>query len=994
MSDGHARWDRVKRLFQSALERPAAERAHFLSEACGDDLVLRREVESLLVAHQQAGNFAKRPPFEALVAGAATEAMSDTALPDTGLQPGLRLGPYHVIERIGRGGMGEVYRAHDTRLDRAVAIKVLPPYVADDADLRHRFEREARTLASISHPHICPVFDVGRHDGIDYLVMEHLEGETLAARLARGALPLDQGLRYATQIADALDKAHLKGIVHRDLKPANVMLTKSGAKLLDFGLAKRQPIGPFAHASAGVARSESLTEKGTIVGTLHYMAPEQVEGKEADVRSDIFAFGALLYEMVSGARAFDGDSPATVIAAIIGADPPLVSSVQPTAPPPLDHVVRTCLAKDPDNRWQSAGDVARQLRWIMEGPDQTAAAPDAAPRAKSRRQAMLWAVGGSALGALVVAIVFWAAALPGRSEPRPLTRFSMAPPGFPRFGWNLMALSPDGQTLVYSVFNGNDGQIYKRSMDQGDHTPITGTEVAGTEWQLGGPRELFFSPDGRWVGFVSRNELKRIPLAGGSAITLARLASRPVGVSWAQDDTIVLGGNEAGILRVSASGGVPVPIVVPREGELLRDPQVLPGGKAVLFSVGRGKPDVGLDNLRNGLGRWDLEIASLDTGERRMLVEGRAGRIVPSGHLVFFRDGSLWAARFDLGRLRKDGDPIRVVEGVQGAGSRVSDFRGFAMADSGTLAYVPAESVSVQRTLVWVDMQGREQPTMAPARNYGWARVSPDGQRAGVTISRDDSTGGDGWVVDLDRGGVSRLPSPSEFSGQPIWTRDGKRIVTRSERPAGFFWATDGGGTLERLATFEDITAVQPYGWSADGKRLVFFHLPRGDIGILRLGSEPGWEPLLNSKAMEQTPAISPDGEWIAYASNETGRDEVYIQRFPELGQKRQISTEGGLDPLWAPDGTRLYYLRSPQTAMMAVSIDTRPPVRVGKPEVLFERAYYRTRPGHRTHDLDPSGTRFLMVKPDESADATGGGSRIQIVLNWHEELKRLVPVD
>jgi serine/threonine protein kinase len=417
-----APWDRVKELFQSALDRLPAERVRFLREACGEDRKLLREVESLLVAHQQAGNFADRPALDALVAGAATVAMGDAALPDPALQPGLRLGPYQVVERIGRGGMGEVYRAHDARLDRSVAIKVLPAHVAADADLKHRFEREARTLASLSHPHICPVFDVGQQDGFDYIVMEHLEGETLAARLARGALPLDQALRYAIEIADALDKAHHKGIVHRDLKPGNVMLTKSGAKLLDFGLAKRHPVGPFTGPSASAARSESLTARGTIVGTLHYMAPEQVEGKETDARGDIFAFGAVLYEMVSGARAFDGDSPATVIAAIIGADPPLISSVPPTAPPPLDHVVRTCLEKDPDFRWQSAGDVARQLRWIREGPEQTAVASDVASRVKPRRQAIRWALAGSSLGALVVAFVFWTTVPPGRPEPRPQTR--------------------------------------------------------------------------------------------------------------------------------------------------------------------------------------------------------------------------------------------------------------------------------------------------------------------------------------------------------------------------------------------------------------------------------------------------------------------------------------------------------------------------------------------------------------------------------------------
>jgi serine/threonine-protein kinase len=387
-------------------------------------------------------------------------------------------------------------------------------------------------------------------------------------------------------------------------------------------------------------------------------------------------------------------------------------------------------------------------------------------------------------------------------------------------------------------------------------------------------------------------------------------------------------------------------------------------------------------------GQWDLEIASLDTGERRKLVEGQAGRVVPGGRLAFLRDGSLWAARFDPARLRIDGDPIRVVEGVD------LDFPGFAVAENGTLAYVPAEPASIGRTLVWVDMQGREQPTMAPAREYVWARVSPDGQRAGVSIGRNE--GESAWVVDLERGPLSRLASGPGKAGYPLWTKSGERIVFRSNRegPIGFFWTMDGGGAVERLATLEGMAAVQPYGWSADGTRLVFFHLPRRDVGILRLESEPRWEPLLNSEATEQTPAISPDGKWIAYASNETGRDEVYFQRFPELGQKRRVSTEGGLDPLWAPDGTRLYYLRSPRTAMMAVSIDVGPTVRVGKPEVLFERAYYRTLPGHRTHDLDPGGTRFLMIKADERADATGGGSRIQVVLNWQEELKRLVPTN
>ena len=905
------------------------------------------------------------------------------------LLKGTRLGPYEIIGLVGKGGMGEVYRASDTRLDRTVAIKVL---LEQDPQRQQRFKREAKAVSSLNHPHICTLHDVGEENGTHFLVMEFLDGETLAERMQKGRLALPQALDFAIQIADALDRAHRQGVVHRDLKPGNIMITKAGVKLLDFGLAKQKDQGapPFEMSAIPTRDVAPLTQEGTILGTLQYMAPEQLDGEEADARADIFAFGAILYEMVTGRRAFEGKSQASLIGAIMNSDPKPMSQFERMTPTALDHVVHTCLAKDPDNRWQSAGDVRRELLWIAESANPDVAVAATPSRQRTRwREAALWTLAGMvASGALVGIAMWWTLAQPGEPQRRSLRQFAIAPAtSLLRSAGSLLGISPDGQTLVYVGFPENGGRLlYRHLMDQVEDTPILGTDwgAATTAGQSAAP---FFSPDGKWVAFLGPGALKKVPVAGGPTVTLAENVFFR-GASWGADDVIVLGGGRSGLLRVSANGGVPTPILAPKpgEGEFLY-PQVLPGGQAILFTV---TPDRVTGHL---------EVLLLKTRERRTLLEGVAGRVVPSGHLIFFRTGSLWAVRFDTNRLVTSGDAVPVVERVR---SEIEGAFQYAVSDEGSLAYIPDPGAAVDRTLVWIDQNGQEQPTKAPAAGYTWARVSPDGRRVAVQIG--DVENSDVGVVDIESGLLTKLTNRQGADAFPLWTPDGQSIVFASDRegPMGLFSTTpDGTGRVSRLALFKDALRVQPHSWSADGTQLVFFYVsysrgigdsPSGgvvDVGVLRPDGKSAPEPLLNAPSVEQTPAVSPDGKWIAYSSNETGQEEVYIQRFPELGQKRRISTGGGLDPMWAPDGTRLFYYAFPPTKMMMVPITKSPVITVGAPQVVFEREYYRPLPGTRTHSISADGNRLLMIKSGRPSNAA---NRIHIVVNWFDELQRLLP--
>lgn len=904
------------------------------------------------------------------------------------LLKGTRLGPYEIVELVGKGGMGEVYRAFDTRLDRTVAIKVL---LEQDAQRQQRFTREAKAVSSLNHPHICTLYDVGEENGTHFLVMEFLAGETLAERMQKGRLPLPQSLEFAVQIADALDKAHRQGIVHRDLKPGNIMITKSGVKLLDFGLAKQkgQSAPAFELSAIPTRESTPLTQEGTILGTLQYMAPEQLDGEEADSRADIFAFGAILYEMVTGRRAFEAKSQASLIGAIMNSDPKPMSQIDGMTPTALDHLVHTCLAKDPDNRWQSAADVRRELLWIGQSAKADVPGSPHARQPIRLRQAALWTLVGMVASGAIASVVMWTIAQPGEPQRRVLRQFAIAPAtSLLRNAGSLLGISPDGQTLVYVGFPENGGrQLYRHLMDQVEDTPIPGTEWGGTT-TAGQSSAPFFSPDGKWVAFQALTALKKVPVAGGPTVTLAE-GGFFRGGSWGADDVIVLGGGRSGLLRISSNGGVPTAILAPKpsEGEFLY-PQLLAGGEAILFTVSP-------DRLTG-----HLEVLMLKSGKRRTLLEGVAGHVVPSGHLVFFRAGSLWAVRFDTSRLVTTGDAVPVVERVR---SEIEGAFQYAVSDDGSLAYIPEPASALDRTLVWVDQNGQEQPTKVPPAGYTWARVSPDGKRAAVQIG--DVEDSDVGVVDIESGLLNRLTNQGRVNAFPLWAPDGESIVFASDRegPVGLFSTTpDGTGPVKRLALFPDALRVQPHSWSADGTQLVFFYISyvrgigdsaaRGvvDIGVLRADGTSAPAPLLNTPNVEQTPAVSPDGKWIAYSSNETGQEEIYVQRFPELGQKRPVTTGGGLDPMWAPDGTRLYYHAAPPTKMMMVPIDTRSTViSVGAPQVLFERQYYRPVPGTRTHSISADGTRLLMIKAGNPSNAA---NRIHIVVNWFDELQRLLP--
>ena len=893
------------------------------------------------------------------------------------IPPGQRLGPYEVLSAIGAGGMGEVYRARDTRLDRIVAIKVLPDRFAETPVLRERFEREAKTIASLNHPHICTLHDVGRENGTDYLVMEYIEGETLAQRLTKGPLPLEQVLQYAIEISDALDKAHCKGITHRDLKPGNIMLTKTGAKLLDFGLAKlADGAAPVTPESQLPTMKSAITAEGTVLGTLQYMAPEQVEGKEADARTDIFAFGLVVYEMATGKKAFEGKSQASLIAKILETDPPSISSLQPMTPPQLDRLVKKCLAKEPERRWQAASDVCDELKWIAEGGSQVSplsAGPAKGIRALGR-QALIFSLGTLLFGAVIASLAVWSLKAVPAPVPRPVTRFSISlPPGFRLIGGvtSAIAISPDGARLAYVASQGDSPQqLYLRAMDAPDAKPIPGTE---------GGESPFFSPDGQWLGFFAGNKLKKISISGGAAVTLCDV---PTGyddhASWGANDTIVFrSGTLRGVFQVSAAGGTIKTAVAIDSKSQTSDfsVELLPGTNAFLSAAGIG----GTTNLAN---TSHVVIRSLETGERRELFGGASPRYAATGHLIYAQAGTLAAVPFDVRRLAVTGSPVPVVENV--SESTLTGVTQYAFSSTGTLIYLAGGLQDVQRKLIWVDRKGAEQVSSAPAHSYRTPRISPDGRQVAVAGVDEDI-----WLYDLGRDTLSRLTFHS--GTVPIWSPDGKHIAFGSNGGKGntnIYWQpADGSGSAEPLTTLPE-NAHRTGSWSPDGQVLSFEEVKPStgiDIWTLTLNDRKA-QPFLHSQFNEGAPEFSPDGRWLAYLSDESGRNEIYVQPYPGPGGKWQISTDGGTEPRWGRNGEIFY--RSGDK-MMAVKTKLTPGFSADKPTVLFEGRYERTLATKANYDVTPDGQRFLMVKASEqSATAT----QINVVLNWFEELKQKVP--
>ena len=906
------------------------------------------------------------------------------------LQSGDRLGPYEISAPIGAGGMGEVYKATDTRLERTVAIKVLPAHVASDPDLKQRFEREAKTISSLNHPHICTLYDVGEADvpspqpptpspdKVRYLVMEYLEGETLAQRLRGGALPIDESLRYAIEIADALDKAHRQGVTHRDVKPGNIMLTKAGSKLLDFGLAKLKAGGPGrASGSGGSGRetalptvSANLTAQGSILGTLQYMAPEQLEGNDADARGDIFAFGAVLYEMVTGKRAFAGKSQASLIGAILKDDPPALSSVQTLTPPTLDHVVSRCLAKDPDDRWQTtARDLTSELKFVTEGSAQTTVvAPVTVAPSSSRRRLLMPVALAAVLGALIAGVGIWSVM---RVAPTParLTRFvvNTAPdaPLQPTATKPDVAISPDGSLVVFLA----NSQLYVRRLDQLQATPLRGSELG---------QSPAFSPDGEWVAFehVGDRTIKQVSILGGPPMTIAETGSRTQGISWGPDDTIVFATEASrGLMRVPAVGGEPEVLTTAgsEQGETShRWPEILPNGRAVLFTAESGSADASR-----------IAVASMETGEVTYLVPGGSNpRYVPTGYIVYGVGGTLQAVGFDAERLAIIGNPVPVLEEVE---TKDSGAANFGISEDGSLVYVSG-GVSEGRTLLWVDREGRSTPVVEATANYVLPQLSPDGTRVAVNIG---GGAGDVWICEVDRA-CSRLTA--EGGNFPIWTPDGTRVTFNSNRSGNFdlYWKpADGGGEAELLLARDG--DQYPLSWSPDGQVLAFSEQagpgsPGGsDIWILPLGGEP--EEFAVTSFSEHTPSFSPDGRWVAYRSNESGRMEVYVRPYPGPGGRQLVSIEGGQEPVWSRDGRELFFRDNDR--LMAVDVESGATFSSGTPGFLFEG--YDVRGGNRNFDVSPDGQRFVMVGRPESQS---GGPAIHVVLNWAEELRVRVPVN
>jgi Tol biopolymer transport system component len=887
------------------------------------------------------------------------------------LTAGARLGHYEIVALIGAGGMGEVYQARDTRLNRVVAIKVILDDLSSLPEARARFEREAQAIAALNHPHIATLHDVGRHELTDFLVMEWLDGETLSARLARGPLPLNHAVQYAVEIAAALDQAHRHGVTHRDLKPANIMLTKSGVKLLDFGLAKLRRSGKTSSVSV-VATETEATSQGTILGTLQYMAPEQIEGAAVDARADIFAFGAVLYEMVTGQRAFEGKSRGSLMGSIMRDTPPPVSSVQRIAPVALDRLIATCLAKDPDDRWQSTRDLWRELKWMADSGavDEKSFVPIVDGAGTRPALSVGLVVGIALIVAVVAAAAAWRLKPGAPAAPTPVARLTVAlPPGdrMGNLGTPSIAISPDGEKLAYVNLRGNIRQLYVRVLSTMEANPVIGTEGASVP---------FFSPDGQWLGFFAEGKLKKIRLTGSAPETLCDAATG-LGGTWGTDGTIYfVPFNATGLWKVSDAGGArqQVTTLDRGKGEVShRWPQVLPGGQAVIFTVWTGP----------GSDERHLHLQMLTTGERRVLVQGASGgRYVASRHLLYSREDVVTAVPFDLATLQLNGQAVAL-------GERVYDDEGpqFSVSESGIFAYAPVSAKRYQRQLVWVDSRGAVEPIQAPPRPYTDPMIAPDGRSVAFTNIGPIETI---WIHDFSRRTQTSLtPTAAGSSQAPVWTSDGTRIVYRATRQGfrNLFWkAVDGSGDEERLTTSENVQTSTSA--SRDGKHIAFVDTSLGtgtDIWVLSLEAR---EPrvFLKTPSSEGSPRFSRDGRWLAYSSTESGAREVYVRPFPGPGGKAQISTDGGYEPVWSPTSRELFYRQGDR--MMSAAIATAPALRAERPRLLFEGAYLVSDTGGAGYDVAADG-RFLMVQPIEPQPAA---TAINLVINWFDDLRRRVP--
>ena len=875
------------------------------------------------------------------------------------LNPGTRLGPYEILSSIGAGGMGEVYKARDTRLERTVAVKVLPPHLSDDLELKQRFEREARAISQLTHPHICTLYDVGSENGVEFLVMELLEGQTLAERIEKVPLPTDQVLRFGTEIADALDRAHRAGIIHRDLKPGNVMLTPSGVKLLDFGLARiaaaeRRP-GDLSSLPTQAAPSRPLTERGTVMGTFQYMAPEQLEGKDADARTDVFAFGCVLYEMATGKKAFQGASHASLVSAILRDEPRPISEVAPMAPPSFDRLVRTCLAKDPEERWQSCRDVKNELAWIAQAGSQAGAPATLVSRRKNREK-LAWVLAAVA-GAAALAGWYRIAAAP--KPARRAVRLAFAKPDKAPFEFfESLTPSPDGSSVAFIAHTSDERRsLWIRPIDSLDARPLPGTEDA---------RNPFWSPDSRYLAFFANGKLKKIPAAGGPAENLCDAADS-WGGSWGSRGVIIFEGRDLdGVSRVPAEGGTPskVTSLAPEE-EAHRWPVFLPDGEHFLFLVDASKTE----------GHW-IGLSSLSSGKVTRLAHAISNlAFSPTGHLLYVKSGSLVAQPFDTKALRFSGDPTPVGENPAEIGQ--NHRFDFGVSANGLLVYQSSDP-NVQ--FVWFDRAGKRIGAAGEPGRTRLFNLSPDDQRVAFEKLDSDGRNANIWSLDLVRGFKARVTSDAASDFSPTWNPDGKTLYFMSTRKGmGDIFSTGSAGGGEDRLVLPMNNGSYCWSISPDSRSFIYETIgdaTKSDLWILPLTGDRTPRPFRRTAAVETEAQFSPDGRFVAFTSDDSGRSEVYVASFSDLSEQWRVSSSGGQRPRWRGDGKELFFMAG--SRLMSAGIALSPSFRAEVPRPLFSVKDWTD------YAAAKDGQRFLISTNPSESDET----RAVAVLNWTAAIK------
>ena len=884
------------------------------------------------------------------------------------LSIGTILGPYEIAAPLGAGGMGEVYRAVDRRLDRTVAIKILPANIAADPIAKQRFEREAKTISSLNHPNICVLYDIGHQDGLDYIVMECVEGETLAQRLEKGPLPLEQTLKYGAQIADALDKAHRSGIVHRDLKPGNIMLTATGAKLLDFGLAKQSlPLATLATMTSAVPNSP-ITQQGIIVGTFQYMSPEQVEGQELDGRSDIFSLGAVLYEMLTGQRAFAGKTQLSVASAILESEPAPLNSLKPLTPVNLDHAIRRSLIKDRDDRWQTARDFASELKWIAENASRapTSAVAIASKKISLWRDSLPWILCVFLAAGFLAVFILWSGA---KNNSQPSYFYAQLP-----FTVQSMAMAPDGHTVA--VIGRPESErakmlwLYEVGARRGRSLPDTD----GADFP-------FWSPDGKSLGFFAEGKLKKLDIAGGPVQTICDAPSGRGG-TWNKDGVIIFtpsGQLADGLYRVSASGGTAARITLPdasRGEDSHRWPMFLPDQKHFLYLAanvsGKYEPDA-------------IYVGALDSTEKKFILKATGNAVyVAPGYLLYYRDKTLFAQRFDPATLELSGDAVPTITDIAYLPRIVH--AAYAASDTGLLVAQSGSGVALSR-LVWYDRKGNETGAASKPDVYSNIGLAPDGKTVALDKTDEESSNSDIWMYDLQRDAMRRLTFNPAIDSMPIWSPDGARILFASSRNQifGLYVKNADGGQDEKLLDFDNSDKADryPYDWSRDGKYILYTRATELWVATL---------PELKARAFLVGPGtlrngqFSPDGKWVAYASNESGKFEIYVTSFPDAQGKWQVSSAGGAQPRWRGDSKELFYI-APDGKMMAAPLSAGANFDAGPPVPLFQahaREFFATSE-QVSYDVTKDGQRFLINTQVKNADT----HPMSVILNWDAQMKK-----